>query len=383
MKKVILAFDSFKGSADSEEIASRAKKAVLTEFPACKVLTFPIADGGEGTTRAICSVLKTRKVSCSVHDPLMNVLQADYAITDDGKTAILEMAAASGLPLLPSDKQNPMYTSTYGTGELVADALNQGCRNFILGLGGSATNDAGIGMMAALGVRFLDQSGNELAPEGRNLISIHSIDDSKIHPALKEAVFTIACDVNNPFYGPQGAAYVYGPQKGASPQEVADLDKGLKHYAKILRIQKGTDISHLAGAGTAGGMGGGLLPFLNATLKSGIDTIMEILHFEESLSDADLILTGEGKIDGQTTMGKTLNGILQRAKRKQIPVIALGGCVESTERLNQLGFTAVLPIQSGPVSLENAMDKTTTLDNIQRTVTQIIRIAAISSGPNL
>ena len=374
MKKIILAFDSFKGSAGSLDIARTAQRAILKECPLCNVITFPIADGGEGTTEAICTGLNVDKVSCPAHDPLMNPIEVIYGITKDGTTAVLEMAAASGLPLVPDALRNPMNTSTYGTGEIILDALNKGCRHFIMGLGGSATNDAGIGMLSALGIRFLDKSGNTLEPKGENLIHITSIDDSLLHPALQESSFTIACDVNNPFYGPQGAAFVYAPQKGASPDEVAALDKGLQHYAAVIGKQKGMDITSVPGAGAAGGMGGGLLPFLHATLKPGIDTILDILHFRESLRGVDLVFTGEGKLDAQTAMGKALGGILKIAREQHVPVIALGGGVEATTQLNEMGFTAVLSIQPAPVSLDKAMQKEFTLDNIERTVTQLIRI---------
>ena len=373
MKKIILAFDSFKGSANSLDIARAAKEAILKECPLCNVVTFPIADGGEGTTEAICTGLNVDKVSCSAHDPLMTPIDVTYGITKDG-TAVFEMAAASGLPLVPDRLRNPMNTSTYGTGEVILDALSKGCRHFIMGLGGSATNDAAIGMLSALGVRFLDNSGNVLEPKGSNLIHVTSIDDSFLHPAIKVSSFTIACDVNNPLYGPHGAAFVYAPQKGASPEEVAALDKGLQHYAAIIKKQKGIDISSIPGAGAAGGMGGGLLPFLQATLKPGIDTILDILHFRESLQDADLVFTGEGKLDAQTAMGKALGGILKTAHERHVPVIALGGGVEASEQLNKMGFTAVLSIQPSPVSLDKAMQKEFTLNNIERTVTQIIRI---------
>lgn len=382
MKKIILAFDSFKGSASSLDIARSARKAILKEYPLCNVVSFPIADGGEGTTEAICTGLNVNKVSCSAHDPLMNPIEVTYGITKDGTTAVLEMAAASGLPLVPDSLRNPMNTSTYGTGEVILDALNKGCRRFIMGIGGSATNDAGIGMLAALGVRFLDLSGNVLEPKGSSLIQIASIDDSCLHPALKESFFTIACDVNNPFYGLQGAAFVYAPQKGASPDEVKALDEGLRHYADIIRIQRKMDIASIPGSGAAGGMGGGLLPFLHAELKPGIDTILDIFNFREAIRNAGLIFTGEGKLDVQTGMGKALGGILKIANEESVPVIALGGCVEATELLNEMGFTTVLSIQPSPVSLEQAMQAEFTLDNIGRTITQVIRLVkAVTPAP--
>ena len=374
MKKIILAFDSFKGSVGSLDIARYAAQAILKEYPHCELIHFPIADGGEGTTEAICTQLDVNRVSCIAHDPLMNPIEVSYGITKDGKTAVFEMASASGLPLIPIALRNPMHTSSFGTGEIVLDALNRGCRHFIMGIGGSATNDAGIGMMHALGVRFLDKENKELEPKGSNLIHIALIDTVTLHPALKESVFTIACDVNNPFYGPQGAAFVFAPQKGANPDEVKALDEGLQHYAMVLKEQKGIDITSIAGAGAAGGMGGGLLPFLNATLKPGIDTILDILHFRECAQSADLIFTGEGKLDAQTGMGKALGGILKIAVEENIPVIALGGCVEAVEQLNEMGFTAVLSVQPAPVSLDQAMQQEFALKNIERTVTQLIRI---------
>ena len=305
---------------------------------------------------------------------MMHPLTTSYHITADGETAILEMAATSGLPLLSSNQRNPLYTSTYGTGEVVIDALNRGCRHFILGIGGSATNDAGTGMLAALGVRFLNNRGEEVKPCGKNLTRIEQIDESHADGRLKDCHFTIICDVNNPFYGADGAAFVYAPQKGASPQEVLQLDAGLRHYAHVLKLNKGIDIAGLPGAGAAGGMGGGLLPFLNAELKPGIETILELLHFDEALQEADLVITGEGWIDAQTTMGKALGGVLKLATKQSVPVIALGGGVENTPLLNEMGFAAVLSIQPAPVSLEQAMQTEFTLSNIERTVTQVVRL---------
>ena len=374
MKKIILAFDSFKGSVGSAEIALRAQQAIGKQLPNCEVVTFPIADGGEGTTEAICKGLQAQVVSCSAHDPLMNPIEVLYGIANDGDTAILEMAAASGLPLLSTADRNPMNTTTFGTGEIILDALKRGCRHFIMGIGGSATNDAGTGMLTALGFRFLDKGGTVLDPVGRNLSRIEQIDDSLVPSALRESSFTIACDVTNPFYGPQGAASVFAPQKGASAHDVELLDNGLKHYADLLFQLKGIDVHLIPGAGAAGGMGGGILPFLNATLQSGIDTILDILHFEKALDEANLVITGEGKMDAQTGMGKALGGILRKAQQKNVPVIALGGAVEDVSLLNEMGFTAVFSIQPYPVTLEKAMQREFALENIERTVTQIIRI---------
>ena len=354
MKKIILAFDSFKGSAGSLDIARYARQAIRKELPYCEVLEFPVADGGEGTTEAICTALEVNKIFCEVHDPLMNPVEVSYGITKDGATAILEMASASGLPLVAFPLRNPMNTTSYGTGEVILDALNRGCRQFIVGLGGSATNDAGMGILSALGIRFFEKSGERLEPKGSNLAAIEFIDETFVHPALKEATFTMACDVHNPFYGLQGAAYVFAPQKGATPDHVISLDEGLRHYAEVIKRQKQMDIAFIPGAG--------------------IDVILDILHFREALQGADLIFTGEGKLDAQTGMGKALGGILKEARKENVPVIALGGGVEATEQLNKMGFTAVLSIQPAPVSLDKAMQQKFTLDNVERTVTQLIRI---------
>ena len=259
MKKIVLAFDSFKGSVGSFEIAKAAEKAIQEELPDCQIIRFPIADGGEGTTEALCSALHAQTVSCRVHDPFMKPIEVSYGIVNNGAMAIIEMASACGLPLIDSNRRNPMKTTTYGVGEMVADALKRGCREFIIGIGGSATNDAGIGMLKALGARFLDSGNGELEPVGENLIKVHQIDISQLNPALKESKFTIACDVSNPFFGKEGAAYVYAPQKGANSLQVIELDNGLRHYAQVIKEYTNMDISQLPGAGAAGGMGGGLL----------------------------------------------------------------------------------------------------------------------------
>lgn len=373
MKKIILAFDSFKGSVTSMQAAEAAREAISKECPYCEVDKFLIADGGEGTTGAICINMDVSYVTCEVHDPLMNPVRAKYAVSNDGETAVLEMAAASGLTLVPTELRNPMNTSSYGTGEMIIDAVNRGCRNIIMGIGGSATNDAGTGLLSALGFRFLDEDNRVLEPVGRNLLRISSIDETRKHQLLEDTAFTIICDVVNYMYGESGAAYVYGPQKGASPAEVRALDAGLKHYAGLIKDIKGADISTVKGAGAAGGMGGGLLPFLNAKIKSGIDVILDTQDFTRSLDNADLVITGEGRMDAQTCMGKALNGIMNRAKEKNIPVIAICGSVEDADNLNKSGFAAVYPVQPGPVSLEQAMDTRFAIDNIRRTITQIIR----------
>lgn len=377
MKKIVIASDSFKGSASSAEVARSAKEGILRVFPECEVVCLPVADGGEGLTEALMRQLKGKRKECLVHDPLMNAVTAGYIVSEDGKTAVIETAAASGLALIPEQKRNPMAATTLGTGELIKDAVLRGCRNILLGIGGSATNDAGTGMLQVLGFRFKDKNGNVPGHGGKILNRIASIDESAVLPQLKDCRFTVICDVNNPLFGTNGAAYVYAPQKGASDEEVRLLDEGLRNFARITESHKEINISNVPGAGAAGGMGAGCLAFLHARLKPGIDIVLEIIGFDKQIAGADLIITGEGKLDRQTIMGKTASGILSAARKQNIPVIALGGCVENREELINAGFLAALSILPYPVTPQQAMQKDFTLRNIADTTEQIMRIIAI------
>ena len=290
-----------------------------------------------------------------------------------------EMAAASGLPLVPEDKRNPLLTTTYGTGELIHDALDRGCRHFIVGIGGSATNDAGVGLLQALGFRFINQSGQPIGKGGGELAHIEQIEKSSVHPALEKARFTIACDVQNPFCGPNGAAYVYAPQKGATPEMVQTLDKGMHTFAKVIHTTTGYDITSIPGAGAAGGLGGAMLAFLHAELKAGIQLVLETLHFKEAIQDADLIFTGEGQADRQTTMGKVPAGILAEARKMGIPVILIAGKVVDSEILLKAGFQGVFSIVPGPMSLHESMQPDMARENIQRLVTQICSLFTLQN----
>lgn len=374
MRKIVIAPDSFKGSVAACEVADSAERAVREVFPACEVVKIPLGDGGEGTMDALLAALGGERVSCRARDPLSRPLWTDYAILEDGRTAIVEMARASGLPLLAPAERDPSRATTYGTGELIRDALERGCRRFLLAIGGSATNDGGTGLLRALGYRFLDGRGEELEPRGAALARIAAVDRSGVSPALREASFTVACDVDNPLYGERGAAEVFARQKGADDAKVRMLDAGLRNYARVIERATGTRFDELPGAGAAGGLGAGLVAFLGAELKPGIQMVLEATRFDERIQGADLIITGEGKLDRQTCMGKAPWGVSRAATRQGIPVIALGGSVEDTPLLNQRGFLAVLPILPAPVSLERAMDKDFTLQNIQRTVEQALRI---------
>jgi glycerate kinase len=331
--------------------------------------------GGEGTVEALVETLKGEIITVKVNNPLMRPVEAHYGIVENnGRTAVIEMAKASGLPLIAPEERNPMKTTTFGTGELIKNALSRGCRRFLVGIGGSATNDAGTGMLQALGYRFFDAEGNELGKGGEVLSRIESIDDSLVIKEVKESEFIIACDVNNPFSGETGAAHIFSPQKGANPEMVKQLDYGLKHFAGIIKNFNGKEIDKLPGAGAAGGLGGGFKAFLNASLVSGINMVLETIGFEKLIQNADLIITGEGKLDAQTAMGKAPRGVLNMAAKYQIPVIAIGGAVEACEELNKQGFAAVFPILPAPVTLEKAMEPDFAKVNIENTITQIMKI---------
>lgn len=374
MQKILIASDSFKGSLSSLEVAESIEQAILGVYPACRTVKLPVADGGEGTVEALVAGCGGQIVSCQVHNPLMKPVLAGYGVLPDG-TAVIEMSAASGLSLVLAGERNPMATTTYGTGELINDALSRGCRNFLIGIGGSATNDAGTGMLQALGFRFLDINGSELGKGGQILESIEAVDASRAIPeVVLESSFTIACDVRNPFSGVDGAAYVFAPQKGADEAMVVQLDRGMKRFAGVLKEKYHKDIDRIPGAGAAGGMGGGFLAFLNSRLKPGIDMVLETLRFEERVGGADLVITGEGKLDRQTAMGKAPAGVLALSRKHHVPVVAIGGSVEDAERLNAMGFLAVLPVIPCPVTLGQAMDKDFTRQNIRRTVVQVLRL---------
>lgn len=374
MKKIVIASDSFKGSVSSMEVAECAELAIHKVFPDCEVMKIPVGDGGEGTVETLITAMDGKAVSCMVHDPLMRPIEAVYGILGDNRTAVIEMATASGLTLVPLPERNPLLTTTYGTGELIKDALDRGCRNFLIGIGGSATNDAGTGMLQALGFRFLDHEGEELGLGGQILDKVCSVDRSVVLPELREATFTVACDVNNPFYGEKGAAYVFARQKGADDAMIRSLDAGLRNLAGVIKRIEAIEIDDIPGAGAAGGLGGGCVAFLRAALKPGIQMVLETLRFDERIQGADLIITGEGKLDKQTCMGKTPYGVLQAGRRQSIPVIVMGGSVEEVEALNQSGFLAVFPLLPYPVSLEQAMDKDFTCQNIKRALEQQLRL---------
>ena len=373
MKKIIIAPDSFKGSLTSVEVANAIELGIKRVAPNCEIVKLPIADGGDGTMDTLVSALGGKKIKIKVHDPLMRPIEAEYGLVKNGETAVIEMATASGLTLLSKEEQNPSTTTTFGTGEIIKDALQRGCRTFLIGIGGSATNDAGIGMLKALGFRFLDKKGEECDVVGNALQSIYSIDETRVSSKVYEAQFTIASDVDNPFSGTNGAAYVYAPQKGANNKMVEELDKGLESFRQLIIEKKGIDLNTISGAGAAGGLGGGFVAFLNAQLKPGIQMVLQTIDFENHLQNADFVVTGEGKLDIQTTMRKAASGILDAARKKNNPVIAIGGSVEDKEALLKRGFTSLFSTTPNGMSIEEAMQEETAKENIAQTAEQLIR----------
>jgi len=363
--KFILAFDKFKGSLTSEQASSCAVQAIreiFSDIETPEIVVLPTADGGEGTVNAFLSACGGTCVACNVTPPHEmpisgHTVSAQFAFLEDGR-CVMEMAGASGLAMVPEDKQNPMNTSTFGTGEMIAAALELGAKKLLLGLGGSATNDGGCGMAAALGAKFYAHDGTPiLFPTGADLIHIGRVDLSGLDKRLLDCEITACCDVDNPLYGENGAAMIYGPQKGAKPEDIPTLDAGLYNLAEILYCDHGIDIRTTPGAGAAGGMGGGVIAFLGGTLRSGIDAALDAADMDRHLTDADMVLTGEGRIDGQTVRGKVVAGILHRAKDARVPVYVFGGSVEREAMgLYEHGASAIFSICPGPVTLENALE---------------------------
>lgn len=343
--KIVIAPDSFKESLSAMEVAAAIAEGWQKVLPNTECLCIPMADGGEGTVQSLIDATAGHPHSIEVTAPLGNKVRAEFGISGDGKTAIIEMAAASGLHLVPIEARNPLITTSYGTGELIKAALDQGVSKIILGIGGSATNDAGAGMLQALGALFFDQDGLPIGFGGGALAETAYTDFSKLDPRLQHVEFEVACDVNNPLCGEKGASAVFGPQKGANPEMVQELDQALHHFATIIQQQHNLDIRHHAGAGAAGGMGGGLLTLPNVTLKAGVQIVIEAVNLAEAVRDADLVITGEGRMDAQSAHGKAPIGVAGVAKQFGKPVIAIVGCLrEDYEVVYQHGIDAVFPI---------------------------------------
>ncbi|MCS7252869.1 MAG: glycerate kinase [Armatimonadota bacterium] len=355
--RFLVACDSFKGSATSKQVGEALKEGILRAVPDVEVDVIPVADGGEGTVQALVDATKGEFITVPVTNPIGEKVEATFGILGDGRTAVIEMAAASGLTLIPPERRNPWITTTYGTGELIKAALERGCRRIIVGIGGSATNDAGAGMAQALGIGLLDENGNQIGFGGGELSKLHRIDMAGLDPRAKEAEFIVACDVDNPLTGEHGAAYVYAPQKGATPDMLPKLDANLRHFAEVVRQQLGVDVEHTPGAGAAGGLGAGLMAFLGAKLRCGTEIVFELVGLEERVMGADLIITGEGQIDTQTAFGKTPIGVAKLAKKYNKPVIAVAGTVgKGAEVVHAHGIDVVFSVINRPMTLKEAMD---------------------------
>ncbi|AHA69386.1 glycerate kinase [Bacillus thuringiensis] len=376
--KVVIASDSYKESLKAIEVCEAIERGFRAIFPNAKYVKIPIGDGGEGTVESLVDATGGRIISISVTGPLRESVQAFYGVSKDKKTAFIEMAAASGLQHVPVEKRNPLITTTKGTGELILHALNQGAEYIILGLGGSATNDGGAGMLAALGVRFINDKGEVIDPSGGTLHSIVAIDFSQMDPRLKGVKIEAACDVDNPLVGMQGASFVFGRQKGANVEMMKELDENLKHYANILKRYVSSDVSEIPGAGAAGGMGAAVISVLKGDLRKGIEIVLDYTNFNKHIEDADLIITGEGRIDEQTAYGKAPVGVAGRAKRFSVPVIAIGGSVSSDySAVYEKGIDAVFSITTRPMTLEEAYRVAE--ENIEMTTKNIATVWKIAS----
>ena len=371
VKKCIVAPDSFKGTLSAAEAAKIMAECIKKHFPHCNVVTLPIADGGEGTTDCfLAAIPQAELVPVTVKGPFLDYVGAYYVRFGD--TAVIELAQAAGITLTEG-RLDPMKASTYGVGQMILHAVNQGCRNISVALGGSCTNDGGVGIAAALGAKFYDNEGIEFLPTGGTLKQIVRYHDSACREVLKDCNITVLCDIENPLCGENGAAYVFAPQKGADEEMVRELDEGLRHLASLITYQRGMDVSTLPGAGAAGGCGGGIVAFLGGTLCSGIQMVLELMRFDERIRNADLIFTGEGKLDSQSAGGKAVSGIAAYAVQQKIPVVAVAGIVEEgAELLYERGVAAMFSITSKPEPFDEA--KLHTRQNLRNTMDNILRL---------
>ena len=372
--KVVVAIDSFKGSLTSLEAGNAVREGVLKAHKDAEVVIRPLADGGEGTVEALAIGLGGEMIEAEVTGPLGERVLAKYCIVK-GSTAVIEMAQAAGLPLVPADKRDPMFTTTYGVGELILDAIKRGCRSFIVGIGGSATNDGGTGMLSALGFDFLDQNGEKIAWGARGLEVLESVSGANAIPELRECTFRVACDVNNPLCGERGCSAVYAPQKGASPEAVKIMDAWLGKYAQVAKNAFPSADADYPGAGAAGGLGFAFMTFLGGVLESGISIILDETELEKYIADADVVVTGEGRIDFQTAMGKAPIGVAKLAKKHGKRAIAFAGCVtEDAEECNNHGIDAFFPIIRGITTLDEALKYENAYNNLRAAAYQVFNL---------
>ena len=371
--KVVIAPDSFKECLAAEEVAAAMASGVRAGAPGAEVVCVPMADGGEGTVRALVAATEGRLYRATVSGPLGEPVEAEFGVLGDGATAAIEMAAASGLPLVPPDRRDPTQTTTRGTGELIRAALGLGVRRLILGIGGSATNDGGAGMAQALGARLLDETGEPIEGTGRGLARSARIDVSAMHELLEGVVCDVACDVDNPLCGPRGAARVYGPQKGATPAQVEQLDASLAHLADLVERDLGLDVRDAPGAGAAGGLGAGLMAFLGGRLRPGVGLVIEAVGLETKLAGADLVLVGEGRLDEQTAYGKVPVGVSRLAARTGIPAVAICGSLgPGCQAVHAEGIVACFSILDSPLTLAEAIERAP--DLLARSAEEVVRL---------
>jgi glycerate 2-kinase len=375
--KIVIAPDSFKESLTALEVAQSIEKGMQKVLPDASYVKIPMADGGEGTVQSLVDATRGKILSKTVTGPLGEPVEAFFGITGDEKTAVIEMAAASGLHLVPAEKRNPLFTTTRGTGELIKAALDYGVEHIIIGIGGSATNDGGAGMAKSLGIKLLDSEGVDIGEGGGELGKLSAIDLSQIDPRLSSVKIEVACDVDNPLTGQRGASAIFGPQKGATPEMVLQLDQNLHHYANIIRRDLGMDIEHISGAGAAGGLGAGLMAFVSAELKRGVDIVIEATKLKDHVKGADFVITGEGKIDGQTIFGKTPIGVAKTAKKQNVPVIAIAGNIASDSTIvHEHGIDAVFSIVPGVLSLAEAIENASEfVESLSANIASVIKLS--------
>ena len=380
--KIVISPQTFKGSISALDAAHSMREGVLRAFPDADTVLVPVADGGDGTLETLVEGSGGEIRTADVTGPLGERIEALWGAMGDGVTAMIEMARTSGLALVSLESRDPLHSTTYGLGEAIVAALDEGFRQFIVGIGGSATNDAGAGMAQALGVRLLDSDGSELGPGGTPLADLNGIDISGIDPRVRESSFAVACDVTNPLTGPEGASAVYGPQKGATPEMVERLDAALSHFAEVVRRDLRVDVEHVQGAGAAGGLGAGMLAFLNADLRPGVDIVLDAVGLDAALEDADLVLTGEGALDFQTVYNKAPIGVARRASWLDIPVVAIsGGLGEGYKTVHEHGIDAAVAIPSAPMSLDESSQRAPELiaDAAEQAM-RLIRVGARLAG---
>jgi len=375
--KIIIAPDSYKESLSAMDVAIAIENGFKQVLPNAEYVKLPMADGGEGTVQSLVDATNGTINKHTVTGPLGQSVEGFWGLLGEGNTAVIEMAAASGIHLVAPEQRNPLITTTYGTGELIKAALDQGVKHIIVGIGGSATNDGGIGMAQALGIRLLDNQGQELGYGGGELARLATIDTSKLDPRLAQVRLEVACDVDNPLCGEKGASAVFGPQKGATPDMVTELDNNLAHYAAIIKQQLGVDVRDMAGAGAAGGMGAALLGLFDAELRPGIEIVMDAVNLDDIVADADLVITGEGRIDSQTIHGKTPIGVARTAKKHGLPVIGIAGCLSSDcVVVHQHGIDAVFAVVNRSVDLATALAEAA--ENVEMTARNVAAIYSIA-----